>query len=520
MDKQPGTRLIRNSLFNLFNTFFLMMVTWVLSIWIARRLGPANYGIFNLVLWFAGTVSWIVGMGLIHAVTKFVAEHDGKNERATIRAIIFFVLKIEVALSIVTTGVLIFFRTPIADYFFTPNESFFFFLAALGLLPGVITAIFSAAIEGIQKFEYFTWSSLVITPFSVAAKIAVLLAGKGISGLLVVMLIFSCINAVFYFFVLRKEGILGRGLTGALGAGLKKRLHGYNSSVMAILLCDKIVWDKSENFFLGRLCSAAEIGYYNLGFNVAKTFMNILPNTFWRVLFPAMSGYFGSGDREKMKRLYFITTRYLAFVSFPVGVAGAILAYQLLFYLYGYDFVDAQRALQIIFICSILSSMNEPGSAILYGYEKQHFILKYGLVLAVVNIVLDIFIIKRYGAVGAAVCYAVTTTLGSVGGLIYTCRTMKLSYPVASIFKILFAAIMMGMVMEVVLLRDKEIVGSLIALAAGVTVYLIAALVLGTFEEEDYALLRSVNQALPQKLRGPFESTVRFIAQFKRNGAG
>jgi len=80
----------------------------------------------------------------------------GRKEDFSIRPIIFYVLKIEITITSITTLVLIFFRTEIADYFFSPGESFFFFLTALGLIPGIITAIFSAAIEGIQKFEFFT----------------------------------------------------------------------------------------------------------------------------------------------------------------------------------------------------------------------------------------------------------------------------------------------------------------------------------------------------------------------------
>jgi O-antigen/teichoic acid export membrane protein len=285
MNNGKGSRLIKNTVVTLFNTFFLMMTSWVISIWVARQLGPANYGIFNLVLWLIGTISWAVGMGFIHAITKFIAEFSGKNESATLKPIIMYILKIEVVISLLSTVVLLFFSAPIADFFFSPNESFFFFLAALGLFPGMLTAIFSATIEGLQKFEYFAWANLILTPLSLASKIAVLLMGKGIPGLLYVMLVFSFINTVFYLIVLDKEGVF-KGPPRKLAEEVRNRIQKYNRSIMAILVCDKIVWDKSENFFLGRLCSAAQIGYYNLGYNLVQRFTSILPTTFWRVLFP------------------------------------------------------------------------------------------------------------------------------------------------------------------------------------------------------------------------------------------
>ena len=517
MNTSPGTRLIKNSVLNLFNTFFMFSTSWIISIWVARQLGPANYGIFNLVLWITGIFSWVVGMGLIHAVTKFVAEHHEKKNENITGAIVGFVFKLELILSAVTTVILCFFVTPIADFFFTPKESFFFLLAFLGIVPGVVTAIFSATIEGIQKFEYFTIAGLIITPLSFGAKLIALWLGYGIYGILTVMLIFSFVNVLFYYIVLRKEGIIIKGEK--LLPALRHRIFKYNGSVMAILLCDKIVWDKSENFFLGRFCTAEQVGFYNLGFNLAQKIMQFLPQTFWRVLFPAMSSYFGSGEGKKSKRLFFIATRYLAFFAFPAGVIGAILAYPLILHLYGREFLGAQRVLQIIFLSSILSSLANPAAAILYGYEKQSFIYKYGIVLAVINLVINFFVIKEYGALGAAACYGIITILASIGGLIYTCRTMKLDYPFVSVVKIMFSTIITGIVMVLIIQRSHDVWAYILALIAGLSAYSICSLIMGTFEAEDYILLENIKLILPGRSKKIVTVFINFVSQFKTSGS-
>jgi stage V sporulation protein B len=519
MDKTHGFTLIKNAAHCLFNTSVADIIAFVISIWVARQLGVENYGIFTLVLWFTGIFSWAIGMGFTHSVTKFIAEHRGKNDKTMLGPIVMFVLKIEIVLSVLTTLVMVFFTTPIADYFFSPSESFFFFLAIIGIVPGIMTAIFSATIEGLQKFEYFTWANIIITPFSLAAKVIVILMGKGIGGLLTVMIVFSVLNTLFYAIVLWKEGLWVFGKRGKLPAAMKARLHKYNFSVVAIILCDKIIWDKSENFFLGRLCSAAEIGFYNLGFNIVQRFSSILPNTFWKVLFPAMSHNSGSGDHHKTQRLFFLATRYLSFLSFPIGIGGAILAYPLIHFLYGHQFIGAQHPLQIMFLASTITMTCNPGAAILYGYEKQSFIYKNGIVMAVVNIILDILLIKQFGALGAAIAFAFTTSVGSSIGTIYTCKVMKLKYPFASIFKIVLAAIIMGIVMELVILQNYMLTGFIVAVVSGCIVYLISALALGTFEEEDYTLLKSIAHVLPGKPKRIALAIVGFVAELKSPGS-
>lgn len=516
MSVPRGMRLIKNSMFNILNALFTIGETIIISIWVARQLGPFNYGIFSNVLWVTSSFTWIIGLGFSHVVTRFVAEFQGRGEKSYCKAIILFVLKVELVFAVLITSILLFFHAQIADYFFSANEAPYYFIAFLGLIPGMTTAIFSSAIEGIQKFEYFTIANLIITPLSFLGKVVVLTMGLGINGLLYVMLIFSFINTIFYGLILFREGTLSFFGVPLLEKVDRKRMLGYNNSIIPILLCDKIVWDKSENFFLGRFCKDVEIAFFNLGFNVAQRFTSILPDTFWRVLFPAMSQRFGSGDRKGMERLFFISSRYLAFFSFPVGVAGIILAYQLINFLYGHQYIGAQRSLQIIFFSSIFASLSKPASAILFGYGKQAFIYKFGAILAILNISLDLWLIKPYGANGAAICYGITTLLGSIGGLIYTCHAMKLNYPFVSLFKIIFSTIIMAVTMELIVTRDPAISGLIFAFIAGCAVYLTCSLVLGTFEEEDFTLLASVKAILPgQKLKSCIDSIIAFISQFK-----
>lgn len=517
MDKEQarGERLIRNSFLNILNSLIAVAVSSVTSIIVARVLGPASYGIYNLVLWLTGIISWVIGMGLVDAVTKYVAEYRGRNDEAAVGGIVRFVLKIEIILTVAVTAVLVFFRTPIADYFFSPNEGFFFLLAFLGLLPGMVTAVFASTIEGLQKFEYFTYFQIVSAPLSFACKMAAFYLGYRLDGLLVVTLFFSFVNTFYYFFVLRREKVSLSPFAPGLRREIRRRIHGFNLTLSGIMVSNKVIWDKSENFFLGRFCSSEQTGYYNLAYNVTRRFMSILPETFWKVLLPAMSGYFGAGHQDKIKRIFYLSSRYLAFVSFPVGVAGMVLAYPMIRFLYGTEFIGAKYALQIFFFSNIFTSLCQPGSAILYGMEKQGFILKYGMCLAVINLVLDILFIPRYGALGAAVICSTVTMAGALGGLFYTCRVAGLAYPFKSISKIVFSAIIMGICMKITVSQKAEFIGFILSLPVGCFVYLICTAVLGSFEEEDYILMNRVRSALPGgagRLAGTF---IGFLSSFK-----
>ena len=138
--------------------------------------------------------------------------------------------------------------------------------------------------------------------------------------------------------------------------------------------------------------------------------------------------------------------------------------------------------------------------------------------MAVVNIILDIIFIKRFGAIGATICYTITTVTGAIIGTIYTCHTMKLKYPIVSISKIFVSTVIMGIVMELIILQNGEIPGFILSILAGGVVYIMSSLVLGTFEVEDYTILESVKAVLPGKTKRLMDGVIHFISSFKQNG--
>ncbi|MCX7727347.1 MAG: oligosaccharide flippase family protein, partial [Chitinispirillaceae bacterium] len=366
MKDDQGIRLVKNFFLMIFNTGFMTIISWLISIWIARKLGPERYGIFSFVLWLGSTFSWVIGMGLIQAVTRYTAEYEGLNKREYVVFLLRYVSKIEIWLSLITCVIVILARKYIADFFFSPSESLYITIMAIGILPGSLTAVLSASIEGLQKFKYITLAALIISPLSCIVKIVIILLNKGIGELLGATVFFSFVNFVFYIIALKKERLpISKIISPEEMKSIKKSLFSYNKNLFPVLLTDKIVWDKSENFFLGRFCQSMEIAYYNIGYNMAQRILSTLPDIFWRILFPAMSSMCGSGDNVKAFRLFSMSTKYLALVTFPIGISGIILAPELIFYLYGPEFKGAITVLRIIFFSFTIASISSPAASIL-----------------------------------------------------------------------------------------------------------------------------------------------------------
>jgi hypothetical protein len=92
---------------------------------------------------------------------------------------------------------------------------------------------------------------------------------------------------------------------------------------------------------------------------------------------------------------------------------------------------------------------------------------------------------------------------------------MKLSYPFVSIFKVVFSTIIMGIVMEIIILHNREMFGFIASIVCGMAVYIVSALVLGTFEKEDYILLENLSRVLPGKSKRFLDGVLAFVGHFK-----
>jgi len=427
----------------------------VSSIVLARALKPNNLGIFHEVQWIAGLASTIISFGFITSIVKFTAAYKAKGQHENILSMIKYIVYIELAITLVTTVALIYFSTDISDFYFSPKESRFFIIAFIAITPGMQTAIFSSLLEGTQTFKYQGLHSLTVTPLSLVTKIILMLNGFGIESLLWTNLAFAFINLIFYLWATAKENLLKDWFkSDKFPDNEKKKFLSYNYSVFAIHLIDQVVWNRSENFFLGRFCQASQLAYYNLAHNLLVRITGIVPMLMWKILLPLMSEHEAEASIIHRQKIYHFAIRYSAFIIFPIITICLVCAYEIIVILYGQEYAAAESCFQILCVGAIFSSLTQPGSAAIYAAEKQKFIFWYGLILAGINIGLNFFLIPIYKAQGAALCYSFITIMGTMGGFYYLRKYLKLTPPLFSLFKICFSCICLALIVFLLIRQD------------------------------------------------------------------
>jgi O-antigen/teichoic acid export membrane protein len=510
----------------------------VVSVVMARTLGPNDLGIFHQAQWFAGTISVILSLGFMTAVTKFTAQLKGEGRTYEMKCVIRFVYRFEMAIGLLATLGLVAFATPIADHYFSKNESLLFTLAFLAITPGLLTGVLSSAVEGAQTFRYLTIHALTITPLSLATKTILLVLDYGLVGLFWANLVFAVVNLSFYHYAVRRESLFDFTLEDKPSGRLtwKKDLLGYMKNMVGIHFVDLVVWSRTENYFLGRYCKAPEIAYYNLAQNLLLRITGILPNLMWKLLLPITSEHHGRDDEIKLGLTYKTALRYAAVISFPIITACYLASYELIVIFYSHDYAEAKNCFQILCFGVAFTSLSQPSAASLYATNRHQFILRFGLVLAVLNVLLNIFWIPTYGAAGAAASYSITTSLGAMGGFVFTYKKLGFPLPIASFLRCGLACLGMGAsILWVIGLNvepfdvfwkvratlqsltghDAEIllgarsIRVFTGLALGTCVYAILIAWIGKPRDEDIRILESLKRYLPSSLIEPLLGWLR-----------
>jgi O-antigen/teichoic acid export membrane protein len=235
---------------------------------------------------------------------------------------------------------------------------------------------------------------------------------------------------------------------------------------------------------LGFFKTASDVGFYSAGQKIVQL-LYAFPALFATALFPAISRFIGSGDKDKTQRLmeYGITTVLL--IAIPIAVGGAILNKSIIEFVYGKEYLAAAPAFLILVFTILLAF---PGSIIgnyILAYDQQKKAAILTGLGSLGNIGLNFLLIPHFGITGSAI--ATLISQGLYNGLLWRlAKKINNFFILKHLKKIAFATLMMG---ASALILNSLGVHVLINIISAVLVYFA---VLRLFREKTLLELKSI----------------------------
>lgn len=179
-------------------------------------------------------------------------------------------------------------------------------------------------------------------------------------------------------------------------------LPGLSSSLVTVAI-------HSVNIFiLGYLRSMTEVAYYRAVVPVAQL-NGVVMASFTLLYMPAAARLLAKSDYKGINRLYWQTAAWMSVMSFPVFALTFSFAQPLTEALYGARYAPSGPILTLLALGSYVNVALGFNLQTLKVFERLRYIILASVVAALVDIGLNLLLIPRHGALGAAI--STTSTL-------------------------------------------------------------------------------------------------------------
>jgi O-antigen/teichoic acid export membrane protein len=155
-----------------------------------------------------------------------------------------------------------------------------------------------------------------------------------------------------------------------------------------------------DALLLSRLGSIAEVGLYGAAFKLVQAVIIFRP-ILMRSLFPSMVQ--AAASPTQLQQLAHHTLRTLFMLMAPLPVLLFFLAQPLILLLYGPEFSEATWVLQVLSWSILLSFLAVALHRVILAADEERAALKISIVAMIVNVGMDLALIPRLGAQGAAI---------------------------------------------------------------------------------------------------------------------
>lgn len=378
---------------------------FLFNIVVARFLGASGYGLFVLgwtVVQFAQPISLL---GLPDGVVRYVSKYRSEDSASQVRGTVFASVAIAGLLGILFGAFMILFSRPLAVRVFEEP-------ALVPLLPilavalpfrVLLTASTSVAVGfkrvGIQQSVL----NVAFPVLKLGLVAGALLLGYEIEGMVTGFALAVTISALLGLGLIPSlfEDI---GFRGPIKTDIKELLR-YSFPVF-LSGFSYLALNQMDRLLLGAFRSSATVGIYNASSVLSQQGV-IFFSALVTIFNPIASDLYSSNNITRLETVYQTVSRWVLIFTFPIVVIGSLFAAELL-QLFNEQFVEGVPVLIILFAAQLLLVAVGPAGELLQMSGFQDIVLFDTVTMLVANVILNLFLIPRYGGVGAAVATAVS----------------------------------------------------------------------------------------------------------------
>jgi O-antigen/teichoic acid export membrane protein len=269
-------------------------------------------------------------------------------------------------------------------------------VALPSLLFGSVDSTAGAVLQAKLRMDLVAVADFVAQVGGSLLTVALVVAHAGFYAIVAVVVVTSGAHAILVFGFARRR----MGLAPGVNLVVWRRLF-VTALPLGVALVLNMIYVRIDVLLLSLLSGSAEVGLYGVGARFVEVAIGF-PALFFAAVFPVLAGAAGVADLERLRAVAQRAFDVLVLAAVPFVLGSLLTAPEIVRLLAGGGFSGATTPLRVLSIGGGLVFVNGMLSYLLIalGRQKATFFLNLGMVT--LNVGLNLVLIPRYGAVGAA----------------------------------------------------------------------------------------------------------------------
>jgi O-antigen/teichoic acid export membrane protein len=483
----------------------MLVGTMVTTIFIARVIGPTRLGYFNLIMWLTSITCSVGSLGIPLTTFKYMGEYLGSGQTALARAVFVYNLRAQTVIASLLTAVSTIAVFTVVD----PKNRVYSALLVLSMVPNMVTFVPSQANTAAENSARNTRGALVGEIIYIIAVAVSLLLRWDLVGIAAGLLFSRFAELVAKIVpVFRSMATAPRV---DVPVDIRKRMFTFSGLSTGLMLLQIVVWDRSDIVFLKLLQpDIRQLTFFSICFSVADRLMR-LPQTFANALSATQMAEYGR-DKKSLFKITSQASTYVLMGALPILIGLACIAGPFIRVVYGSQYLPAIPVLIVVALLCIPKAVLTPAQTLLYSAEDLGFILKWGLLAGLADVILDFVLIPNHGATGAAWANGIAQTFAAAA----IWSRVIVRYPVRIDLSVLARLAAATLAMAIVVLGIVAIplnapLRLTVAIPTGAIVFMIMSRTFMVLRQDDRQRLLVLSTMVPVPVRLWFTRLVDFL---------
>lgn len=388
LEHEGFKKYFKNTGWMFFGQMFSLLVSFFVGAWLARYLGPENYGIVNYVVAFVSMFSFIAYLGVHNILLRDLVKYPEKEKELMGTSFIVLLTGSFLAIFLIIISSFLF-ENSVFNRVLILIYSFVFLFSPFG----IISVFFQSKVQARKGVKVSIISAFVASIF----KILIIYYNEGIIYLILVFVLEAFLSTIFYIYFYKKSGF-------------KVSDWKFNKSVLKSILSGSIflmvasaasyIFSRVDQIMIKNFLGETSVGVYSAALKLVEIWY-FIPLIICNSLLPAIINSREISIKKYKNRLNKLYI-FLGGIAFVIAVILTLFSDSFIIMLFGPEYSASISILKIYSWAGIGYFLSVGFYQYFLAENKLKLIFFFYLLLMLINIILNLFLIPRIGLTGAA----------------------------------------------------------------------------------------------------------------------